>query len=267
VRSIVPPYELDIWLPDKSIAIEYHGIYWHSFQSPETPSERRLHRLKADLARQHNILLLQIFETEWLQKRKLLESIIATKLGLVKHRIYARNCVIRTPSNQEYRDFLNDHHLQGFRSSSYKIGLYHNDSLQMVIGISRHPTESHELIRLATRRNTIVVGGLSRLLNRARDDLSLRRLLSYVDRRYSNGRAYSTNGFQHVLDTEPNYFYTTGDKSQPLMYRQSFQKHKLENKLDNFNPNLSECQNMFSHGWRRIWDAGHMKFIKSFAAQ
>ena len=29
-RNIIKPYELDIYIPKKKIAIEYNGIYWHS---------------------------------------------------------------------------------------------------------------------------------------------------------------------------------------------------------------------------------------------
>lgn len=30
VKNIIPPKELDIYIPDKHIAIECNGIYWHS---------------------------------------------------------------------------------------------------------------------------------------------------------------------------------------------------------------------------------------------
>ena len=28
-RSLINPYELDIYLPEKKIAIEFNGLYWH----------------------------------------------------------------------------------------------------------------------------------------------------------------------------------------------------------------------------------------------
>ena len=41
-----------------------------------------------------------------------------------------------------------------------------------------------------------------------------------------------------------------------------FQKHKLAALLgEQFDKNKSEAENMFSAGWRRIWDCGHLKFI------
>ena len=29
-RNIISPYELDIYIPEKKVAIEYDGLYWHS---------------------------------------------------------------------------------------------------------------------------------------------------------------------------------------------------------------------------------------------
>jgi len=40
-----------------------------------------------------------------------------------------------------------------------------------------------------------------------------------------------------------------------------FQKHKLKNVLSEFDSNLSEWENMKNHGYDRIWDCGHSKWI------
>lgn len=83
-------------------------------------------------------------------------------------------------------------------------------------------------------------------------------ILSYADRRYSNGNVYKKLGFELIGATKPNYFYV---KNKNLFSRQKFQKHKLEKKLKDFNWGLSESQNMFNNGYRRLWDAGHWKFV------
>ena len=45
-------------------------------------------------------------------------------------------------------------------------------------------------------------------------------------------------------------------------HRMGFQKHKLKNKLENFDPELSEWENMQVNGYDRIWDCGNMVFKK-----
>ena len=43
-RSIIHPYELDIYLPDLRLAIEYNGDYWHA--NPEFYSEDEIINIK-----------------------------------------------------------------------------------------------------------------------------------------------------------------------------------------------------------------------------
>lgn len=265
-RLTIKPYELDILIPSKKIAIEYNGIYWHSFNSLESPKERLMHVNKLNMTNANDYDLIQIFETEWENNKELVKSMISAKLG-ISNKLYARNCELRRLDKNEYIDFMNHNHLQGGRYSSYRIGLIYNDTIVSSIGISRHPKYEYELIRFASARNIMVTGGLSKMLNAARIDLGLTKLLTYADRRYSNGKSYLKCGFTHVANTEPNYFYTIGNKNSPLLSRQQFQKHKLNKKLANFDILLSESENMFNHGFRRIWDAGHMKFIKNWYSE
>jgi hypothetical protein len=39
-----------------------------------------------------------------------------------------------------------------------------------------------------------------------------------------------------------------------------FQKHKLKNILETFDPLKTEYENMLENGWDRIWDCGNAKF-------
>jgi hypothetical protein len=263
VKDIIVPYELDIVVRDRKLAIEYHGIYWHSYNHKETEKEKYAHYTKADLARQKGITLLQVFETEWILDRCKVESIIRSKLGF-NTKIYARHCHVIQLSNNEYRPFMENYHLQGYKPATYKLGLLYNNELLEVIGISAHPNYQYELMRLATKSNYTIVGGLSKLLKYAQLDLEMNSLFTYADRRYSTGNAYIQCGFQSLGRTNPNYFYTKGHKDKPLLSRQMFQKHKLKNKLLTFDNDLTEYENMFSNGYRRIWDAGHERLLRKW---
>ena len=60
-RKAIRPYELDIYIPDKQIAIEYDGIYWHSFEEVEKRDE-----LKNQLCKEKGIRLIRIKEQDYL---------------------------------------------------------------------------------------------------------------------------------------------------------------------------------------------------------
>jgi len=70
------------------------------------------------------------------------------------------------------------------------------------------------------------------------------------------------NIFNHV--TEPNYFYFKQDDITKLWSRVSFQKHKLKKKLELFDDSLSETQNMYNNGYRKIYDCGNYCFRKRY---
>jgi len=79
-RTQIQPYELDIWLPEKNIAIEYNGLYWHS----DLHKSDDYHRMKWDLCQEKGIRLIQIFEDEWIQKSEIVKSRLLHILGLGK---------------------------------------------------------------------------------------------------------------------------------------------------------------------------------------
>ncbi len=70
---------------------------------------------------------------------------------------------------------------------------------------------------------------------------------------------YKILGFVELSPSPPNYFYVQGLK---LHNRLEFQKHKLYNKLQYFDPKLSESENMFKNGYRKIWDCGNLVFVR-----
>ena len=62
-------------------------------------------------------------------------------------------------------------------------------------------------------------------------------IISYANKRWSNGNLYKKLGFNLVRETEPNYFYFL-ESDYILHSRIDFQKHKLKSKLIKENKHL-----------------------------
>ena len=205
------------------------------------------------------IQLFNIFEHEDLD---LWLSMINTKLNLNK-KIYARKCIIKELKSQETKEFLDYNHIQGYISSKVNLGLYFEDELVSVMTFSKprfNKNYEYELIRFCSKRNTSVIGGASKLWKYFVTKYNPKSVISYANRRFSNGEIYSKLGFELIGKTEPNYFYFKMSTTQ-LYSRVKFQKHKLSKLLDNFNPELSETENMFNNNYRRIFDCGNLKYL------
>jgi len=256
-RKIIGPNELDIVVEDKSLAIEINGLYWHSFGHKENSDERNKHVNKLNQCIDEGIRLIQINENEWIDKREIVESILKSKLGL-SNRIYARKCKLEKISSDQHKKFMNQNHIQGGKGCSAAYGLKHDNELVAVMSFNKHPKHEWEITRFANKLNTTVVGGASRLFKRFLNDYNPTQILTYADRRYSDGNLYKKLGFKLDGITKPNYCYV---KKQKVYSRQKFMKHKLKDKLDEFDPDLTEAENMFNNGYRRLWDAGNYRFI------
>jgi len=255
-RSILEGQELDIYIPDFKIAIEYNGLYWHS----SAHKDANYHLNKTEACEAKGIQLFHIFENEWIDpdKREIWKSMIKNRMGL-SNRIYARKCEIREVDTKEAREFCVNNHMQGYTQASIKYGLYYNDELMSLITISKSRycfESSYEIIRFCNKLNVSVVGGFSKLLKRFRT-LYKGMIVSYANRRWSTGGLYEQNGFNNKEITVPNYWYW---KDGELESRLKFQKHKLEKALDFFDSNKTEYENMFNNGYSVIYDSGNIKY-------
>lgn len=74
-RTILRPKEIDIYIPDLKIGIEYNGLYWHSI---EYGTDKYSHRNKSLACRKLGIRLIHIFEFEDLDEQiQLLNKLIS----------------------------------------------------------------------------------------------------------------------------------------------------------------------------------------------
>jgi len=264
-RTVLEGKELDIYLPNKKIAIEFDGLYWHSENQGKN---KNYHLNKTKVCNEKGIYLIHIFEDEWSDKQEIVKSRLSHLIGFNKYeRIYARKCIIKEISSKQKNIFLNEHHIQGADKSKYKLGLFYNDELvslmtfgkaRIALG-SKSEDDVYELIRFASKKNTVVIGGASKLLKYFERNIKWKKIFSFSDKRWSQGAVYKQLGFNFEHTSNPNYWYLENNKR---VHRYNFRKNVLNEKLEKFNKNLTEWENMKLNGYNRIWDCGNDKWVK-----
>lgn len=203
-----------------------------------------------------------IFESEWLNPKTqdIWKSILKCKFNR-SEKIYARRCEIKEIKSKDAMVFLDQHHLQGKCGAKKHLGLYHQNELVCIlsIGESRYNKKfKYEIVRFCNKKYLTVLGGFSKLLKEFRRN-NEGSIITYADKRFSEGTLYIKNNFEELVDSKPNYFYYNYDKI--LLSRLKFQKHKLKDVLPIFNSNESESKNMYNNGYYKIWDYGNKVFI------
>ena len=256
-RKVIAPLELDIYLPQFQVALEIDEVYWHSEIATQGRRGRSYHIHKTEACNILGITLIHIWDTEWIQSKEIVKSIISTRLGILGTKIGARQCEVREISSKDSEIFLNQNHIQGFAAASIRYGLYYNNELvaHLALGKNRFKTNTYEIVRYAVKTNTSVAGGLSKLWKIAIQKLpNNATILSYVDKRYFNGNSNGVIGLQKVKINPPGFYYTKDYKT--LENRLRYQKHKLPLLLPTYDPSLTEWENMQIAGYDRIWDCG-----------
>ena len=157
--------ELDIYIPNKKIAIEFNGIYWHSIlRNPD----RFYHLSKTEECISKGIKLIHLWEHDFLHKNELIISMLANSLGL-SAKLDARKCEIKEVSSKDAIKFTNINHIDGSIRAKINIGLYHNNILVSLMSFGHKrfqrvkQPDNWEIYRFCTLQGFHIRGGASKL--------------------------------------------------------------------------------------------------------
>jgi hypothetical protein len=250
--------EVDVYIPELKIGIEYNGLYWHSDRTNKDPlrHQRKYKKLTAE-----GVRLLVVWEDDWISKRTLVEKMLARKLNVsTEKKIDARKTSVGPLSKEQARHFLEDNHIQGKTDMSYAFALYTEDTPVAVMTFLRSSISGEYILaRFAT--SCIVRGGFSRLLKHAENEIKdLEVLKSFADLSISDGGLYATTGWTLEKEIAPDYQYVYKNKRN---HKFGFRLKRFKNdpelifKLDTTEKELARINKI-----HRIYDYGKLRYTK-----
>ena len=257
-KSIISPYELDIYIPSKRIAIEVNGTYWHS----ELLKDKHYHQRKTIDCIKHSIQLIHIFEYEWLENEERIKEYLKYKILEPDIHIGARETAVREIDPDICSEFTNKYHFKGNTNSSIRLGCYYNNELIgiMTFGQPRFSDDAeYELIRLCWKPGIAVAGGTKKMFKYFVEKYRPKSIVTYSDLSKFTGNCYFKLGFKTNKNqlTEPNYIWTDGNN---VISRYQTQKKKLV-EMGLGSNEQTEVDIMHNLGFYRIFDSGNLKFV------
>ena len=184
-------------------------------------------------------------------------------------RYNTRKLIVKAVNNEDEFKFFSDYHIQGYLASSVCLGLYTVDDKLISAMSFREPKsanwrgENHfELLRFCSKLNSSVPGAASKLFKYFVDHYNSELVVTFCDVRFSSinplETVYPKLGFDYDGYSRPNYKYY---KDGQLYSRQKFMKSRLDKLLPDFDPNLTEFENMRRNGYARLYDCGNFRFV------
>lgn len=259
-KKVLPQYELDIYCPDKKIGFEFNGAYWHSV-------DKKGRNYHSDKTKAFNNEGIKVYHFWDYQNTDLIKSVMKAKLGLSENVAYARKLKVVSISSTEAKEFLNNYHLDGYAKASIRLALV--DSFNEILSVmtARRNKENWELCRYANKSNYNVCGGFSKLLKSLCEHIkklnpNVEKLISYCNRDIApdyKDTVYFKNNFTFEGDSGSILKYYV-KKTESVVNRQYFQKHKLSQIIRNYNPDLTSDENLIMNNIFPIRNSGNWKF-------
>lgn len=257
-KQIINPYELDMYIPKKNIAIEYNGLYWHTERN--TP-DVYYHYNKWEQCKQKNIQLITIWSDDWKQKRSLIENMLKHKLNISnEEKVYARKTHISEIDYYTSKEFCNKYHIQGSARGTFYIGLRDQQGNLCAVTIWKIVNNDAYLERYCTSK--IVVGGLGKIISymkRFLMDKNIKRIITFSDHCVSNGTVYEKLGFVIDKYIDPDYTYLINGTRK---HKFGFRIPRFKNDISLiYKEGLSEKELAKINNIERIWDCGKTRYI------
>lgn len=259
-RKILHGKELDIYIPEKKIAIEFNGIYWHSVDM----KGEKYHVNKYKECEKNGIQLISIWEDWIINTPEKCKSIILSKLGIYNTRLFARKCEIKIITSKQANKLYNKYHIQDKCSAKIHYGLFYKDELLSAMSFNKlhkninHGNGSWELIRYCCKGGVQIVAGAERLFSHFIKDYNASQVYSCSLNDISNGDLYLKLGFELFEINDDSYWYIGHD---PKRYqRHSFSKTFIEKRGIN-TEGKTESQIMAELPYHKIFDSGTKTWV------
>lgn len=202
-RKIIPPQELDFYIPKFKLAIEFDGVYWHS----ETFGNKDInyHINKTKLCEENGIKLIHLFENEWNSKRQIVKSMISSELGIFNRILSANDCEVISLNESESISFQDKNWISSYKKSDINLALKYKDKIVSLLSLKNNDNK-WDINCFCNRIGYNVIDSFTTLINHFKSIYKKSIIRLIVDRRWFNGTEFN-NIINTVEYSSPNTFY------------------------------------------------------------
>lgn len=253
-RTVLRGKELDIYLPDNALAIEYCGLYWHT----EDRVGAKAHHEKYKMCKDVGIRLITVFEDDPFAA---VFNIVKAAVNRTERGLGARKLAVEPITTETATKFLNTYHVQGSCPKKVCYGLFDASALVSVMAFgtpSRQSPHEWELKRFCSDFR-VHPGAASKLFRAFVRETGPKSVVSLSDSRFFTGAVYPALGFIFDAHIPPDYSYTLRGKR---FHKSGMRKSAIAKKFPEvYDVQKTEKQMMGELGYGRIWDCGKIRWV------
>lgn len=249
-RSIISPLEIDFYLTDFNIGVEFNGLYWHS----EIIKENDYHIEKTLICEKRGIKLIHFYEDEWDNNSGACINTIQNIINKIED---DNNFIIKKNVDKDIiKNFINTNTLQHFKNYSISYCFYNKDELKGVITCRKNNKNEYVISNFAFKEK-LNYKYIRIFLDEIEKEYDIKDIYVVLDKRYDNIEFFRQS-FKIKGVTSPDFYYVVKHR------RENKNKYNKKNLIKKYNcpKNISEHDFCLSQKWYRIYDCGRIILMK-----
>ncbi|WP_235631035.1 zinc-ribbon domain-containing protein [Mycobacteroides abscessus] len=213
-RTVPGTSEVDIVVPERKLAIEFNGLYWHT---ERTGRGKDYHIGKTRACAAAGLRLIHVWEDDWHLRRAGVERLIRNALGVVDGPPVADCGAAEIDFESAARLFDENCHARSLGRASFFDALIHGDTVVAAVS-SRLRNGRLDVMQFASAGVLGASAALAQPLARRARQLGAERVRWVVDNATDDGEGPSAAGFTRVAELDPEFRYVRGgERVSPLI--------------------------------------------------
>ncbi len=215
-RNILNGKELDIYIPEYNLAIEFNGLYWHS----EKFKDKNYHLDKSLKCSEQGIRLLHVWEDEWIFKQDVVKSTILDILNMKKNFKYKDLLTVKVLNDKNnIEKFVSKNSLNFFEKTNLNISVFHNQEIIAILCLKRNGKNYTIINHVEKISNDIKYNTFEILFNYLLNNYYYENIYLMNDFRFGN--IVSEDIFEKINFSKPSFYLCKGN--------QRFSKKEIKN--------------------------------------
>lgn len=249
-RHLISPKELDFYIADKKVALEFNGLYWHSTERVKDD----YHLNKSIACNRKGVRLIHIFEDDWIRERDKIMSTVLGACSIFKRTVDSKECIFKEVSFESGKSFFDRNFLRNRNHRNARFfAIIYKDGIVSCAEVWKCKGKDHVIF--CNSLNTNVVDSIKVFMI----NLPYTSLTMDLDRSIYGVDSFLELGWRLDKILRPRKYcfrYCMANK-----YRLSVPKSRLKKLMKTFDPSLSEQDNLKRNGYKEIYDCGCYRLI------
>jgi hypothetical protein len=199
-KSIIDNKELDIYIPDLKLAIEFNGLYWHS----NAEKNKMYHYDKFIDCKNKNIYLIHIYEDDWVIKKEIIKNIIIANLTNYNYDVEITDVY----DINEIKEFINENYIYDYKLCDVNIVAFNDDGIKSIMMFDKK-NDYHEMYFPCFKEYSerVIIAMFNFFTNKYKSNVKIN-----IDSSYIIKDIYKKLNFEELKHSLPEFYYICNEK-------------------------------------------------------